>query len=66
VFAVGHHVQNINGITEAESKHALDWFVQLIVENHDLQVRHRWVNPNDLGKPSFLLLVSYLCCRRTS
>ena len=50
VFAVGHHVQSINGLSEAESKHLLDWFVQLIVENHDLQVRHRWRNPNDLGK----------------
>lgn len=50
VFAIGHHVQHINGITEAESKHLLNWFVQLIVENHDLQVRHRWQNPNDIGR----------------
>jgi alpha-ketoglutarate-dependent taurine dioxygenase len=49
VFAVGHHVQKINGLSEAESKHFLDWFVQLIVENHDLQVRHRWQNVNDLA-----------------
>jgi alpha-ketoglutarate-dependent taurine dioxygenase len=50
VFAVGHHVQQINGLTPAESKHFLDWFVRLIVDNHDLQVRHKWLNPNDLGK----------------
>jgi hypothetical protein len=50
VFGVGHHVQQINGLTPEESRRALDWFVQLIVENHDLQVRHRWQNPNDLGK----------------
>ncbi|KAF2474921.1 taurine catabolism dioxygenase [Lindgomyces ingoldianus] len=49
IFAVGHHVQQINGLTEQESRRALDWFVQLIVENHDLQVRHRWQNPNDLA-----------------
>jgi len=49
VFAVGHHVQYINGLAEAESKHLLDWFVKLLVENHDLQVRHRWQNPNDLA-----------------
>ena len=49
VFAVGSHCQSINGLTPAESRHLLDWFVKLIVENHDLQVRHRWANPNDLA-----------------
>ncbi|KAF2730601.1 putative TfdA family taurine dioxygenase [Polyplosphaeria fusca] len=49
IFAVGHHVQQINGLTPEESRRALDWFVQLIVENHDVQVRHRWQNPNDLA-----------------
>ncbi|RAK95671.1 TauD/TfdA dioxygenase family protein [Aspergillus ibericus CBS 121593] len=49
VFAVGHHVQKINGLAEEESRHLLDWFVKLIVENHDLQVRFRWQNPNDLA-----------------
>jgi alpha-ketoglutarate-dependent taurine dioxygenase len=49
IFGVGHHVQRINGLTEAESKHALDWFVRLIVDNHDLQVRHKWKNANDLA-----------------
>lgn len=50
VFAVGTHVQKVNGVTEEESAHLLNWFVNLIVENHDLQVRLRWQNPNDLGK----------------
>jgi alpha-ketoglutarate-dependent taurine dioxygenase len=49
VFAVGHHVQSINGVAEGESKALLEWFVRLIVDNHDLQVRHRWQNPNDLA-----------------
>ena len=49
VFAVGHHVQKINGLSGAESAHFLNWFSQLIVENHDLQVRLRWQNPNDLA-----------------
>ena len=49
VFAVGHHAKRINELSEAESKHLLDWFVQLIVENHDLQVRHRWQNENDVA-----------------
>jgi len=49
VFAVGHHVQSINGLAEAESKALLNWFTSLIIENHDLQVRHRWQNVNDLA-----------------
>ncbi|KAL1953132.1 hypothetical protein VTO42DRAFT_3567 [Malbranchea cinnamomea] len=49
VFAVGVHVQRINGLTDTESKHLLDWFVNLIIENHDLQVRFRWQNKNDLA-----------------
>jgi len=49
VFAVGHHVQKVNGLAEEESRHFLDWFVQLIVENHDLQVRHRWQSVNDIA-----------------
>ncbi|KAJ6139573.1 Taurine catabolism dioxygenase TauD/TfdA [Penicillium samsonianum] len=49
VFAVGTHVQKVNGVSEEESRHLLDWFVTLIVENHDLQVRNRWQNPNDLA-----------------
>ena len=50
VFAVGQHVKSVNGLTPCESKHFLDEFVDLIVENHDIQVGHRWQNENDLGK----------------
>jgi alpha-ketoglutarate-dependent taurine dioxygenase len=53
VFAVGHHVQQINDVTAAESKTLLEWFVRLIVDNHDTQVRHKWLNPNDLGRSSY-------------
>jgi alpha-ketoglutarate-dependent taurine dioxygenase len=42
-------VQHINGLAEGESKALLEWFVRLVVDNHDLQVRHRWQNPNDLA-----------------
>lgn len=49
VFAVGHHAKRINEVSDAESDHLLRWFVQLIVENHDLQVRYRWQNENDLA-----------------
>jgi alpha-ketoglutarate-dependent taurine dioxygenase len=49
VFAVGHHVQRIHGLSEEESRHFLDWFVRLIVENHDLQVRFKWKAVNDVA-----------------
>lgn len=49
VFAVGHHVKRIHGLSDEESKHFLDWFVQLIVENHDLQVRFKWKDVNDVA-----------------
>jgi len=49
VFGVGHHVQHINDLTKEESQHLLNWFLALITENHDLQVRHRWQNANDLA-----------------
>ncbi len=42
-------MKRINGLSEAESKHFLNWFVQLIVENHDLQVRLKWKAPNDVA-----------------
>ncbi|KFH45309.1 hypothetical protein ACRE_039100 [Hapsidospora chrysogenum ATCC 11550] len=49
VFVVGHHGQKINGLSEDESRHFVDCFAQLMVENHDLQVRQRWQNVNDVG-----------------
>ncbi|OBT81618.1 hypothetical protein VE02_09901 [Pseudogymnoascus sp. 03VT05] len=49
VFAVGQHVANVNDVSELESEALLAWFVRLLVDNHDLQVRHRWQNPNDLA-----------------
>ncbi len=49
IFEVGHHVQKVNDLAEDESRHLLDWFVRLVTENHDLQVRLRWQNPNDVA-----------------
>ncbi|TVY36704.1 Alpha-ketoglutarate-dependent taurine dioxygenase, partial [Lachnellula occidentalis] len=48
IFAVGHHVQHINGVTAQESRSLTDWFLRLIVENHDLQVRVHWEDENDV------------------
>nr|A0A2Z6FZX4.1 RecName: Full=Alpha-ketoglutarate-dependent dioxygenase btcD; AltName: Full=Betaestacins biosynthesis cluster protein D [Neocamarosporium betae]BBE36499.1 putative alpha-ketoglutarate-dependent dioxygenase [Neocamarosporium betae] len=49
VYAVGLHVQTINGLASDESDGLKKWFTKLIVENHDLQVRFRWNNANDVA-----------------
>jgi hypothetical protein len=50
LFPVGEHVKHINGVTQEESDHLLRWFLDLVYRNHDLQVRFKWQNPNDLGE----------------
>jgi alpha-ketoglutarate-dependent taurine dioxygenase len=49
IFPVGGHVKHINGLTEEESTKLLTWFLDLVYKNHDLQVRFKWKNPNDIG-----------------
>ncbi|KAK5997059.1 Alpha-ketoglutarate-dependent dioxygenase oryG [Cladobotryum mycophilum] len=49
VFPVGGHVRHINSLTEEESKKLLDWFLELVYNGHDLQVRFKWQNPNDIA-----------------
>ena len=49
IFPVGAHVSHINDITELESKALLKWFNRLLVDNHDLQVRFKWKNQNDIA-----------------
>ncbi|KAI9650680.1 hypothetical protein NHQ30_000702 [Ciborinia camelliae] len=49
VFPVGGHVSHINDITQLESKELLEWFKRLLLDNHDLQVRFKWKNQNDLA-----------------
>jgi alpha-ketoglutarate-dependent taurine dioxygenase len=59
-------VQRINELTEEESAAALDWFVRLIADNHDLQIRHRWQNKNDLGKLPLKLKINIIQSERIS
>lgn len=49
LFGVGHHVQRIHDLTERESEQLLKEFLRMITENHDLQVRFRWNNKNDIA-----------------
>lgn len=50
IFPVGGFARHINGLTPDESDHLLKWFLDLVYRNHDLQVRLKWQNENDIGK----------------
>ncbi|RQM06247.1 hypothetical protein DH86_00001047, partial [Scytalidium sp. 3C] len=52
IYAIGNFPQRINELSAKESRELLDLFKRRIEENHDLQVRFRWKNQNDLGKHS--------------
>jgi len=49
VYAVGQHVSHMNGLREGESNSFVNWFLQILIENHDLQVRNRWQNVKDIA-----------------
>lgn len=66
LFAVGNHFVRINELTPNESARLHDWFLQLIVENHDCQVRHRWDNLYDVGKCMYSLPSQSLMARGPS
>lgn len=50
LFGAAHQIAagRINGVTERESEILKAYFLQLVAENHDLQVRFRW-SKNDLA-----------------
>ena len=62
IFPVGGHVKHINGVTEDESKHLLDWFLDLVYKNHELQVRFKWQNEHDIGAHPNMLAVFTIDC----
>lgn len=50
IFALGPFPKYINELNDKESDELLAKFRETIYENHDLQVRFKWRNENDLGK----------------
>lgn len=50
VYAIGPFPKEINELSLNESDELLKKFYNTILENHDLQVRFKWRNPNDIGK----------------
>jgi len=49
IYPIGSHIKQINDVTDEESKALLSWFLDLIFKNHDLQVRFKWLNSNDIA-----------------
>ena len=59
IYAVGAFPKRINELNADESEELLKKFYNMILENHDLTVRFKWRNKNDLGKlPALHLLVA--------
>jgi alpha-ketoglutarate-dependent taurine dioxygenase len=50
IFAVGTFPKVINELNPDESDELLKRFKDLLQQNHDLQVRFKWRNENDIGK----------------
>ncbi len=50
IFAPGPFPKQINELNPEESEELLKKFKRVITENHDLQVRFKWRNENDLGE----------------
>ncbi|EUC42256.1 hypothetical protein COCMIDRAFT_103933 [Bipolaris oryzae ATCC 44560] len=49
IYPIGLHVSHINGVTPEESQNLCEWLLQMIYRNHDLQVRFKWQNKNDIA-----------------
>ncbi|KAI1651347.1 taurine catabolism dioxygenase [Daldinia loculata] len=49
IFAVGPFPRYINELSDQESSELLEKFGRTILENHELQVRFKWRNKNDLA-----------------
>ena len=64
IFPVGGHIKHINGVTQEESDHLLQWFLDLVYKNHDVQVRLKWKNKNDIGELQIQCLSPYCLPRK--
>jgi alpha-ketoglutarate-dependent taurine dioxygenase len=59
IFALGPFPKYINELTSQESEELLKKFKSVITDNHDLQVRFKWRNENDLGLCFHFHAISY-------
>lgn len=59
IYALGTFPKFINELNSEESTDLLKKFKEILILNHDLQVRFKWRNPNDIGKQlSFVTCVN--------
>jgi alpha-ketoglutarate-dependent taurine dioxygenase len=49
IYAIGSFPKYINELEDEESTELLKKLHDVIINNHDLQVRFKWRNPNDIG-----------------
>lgn len=47
---LAHLAHYINELNPSESEELLEKFKQMIIQNHDLTVRLKWRNKNDIGE----------------
>lgn len=57
IFSLGTFPKLINELSDDEGAELIKKFTDVILENHDIQVRFKWRNKNDIGEsPSGVLL----------
>lgn len=49
IFPIGVFPKTVEGLTKEEGDHLLQWFLDLVYKNHELQVRFKWQNKNDIA-----------------
>ncbi|KAL3462781.1 hypothetical protein BJX64DRAFT_299343 [Aspergillus heterothallicus] len=49
IYGVGGFTKTVNGLTSRESENLLKYFHDLVTYGHDLQVRFKWAQPNDIA-----------------
>lgn len=50
IFALGTFPKVVNELSEEEGTELIKKFTDVILENHDIQVRFKWRNKNDIGE----------------
>jgi alpha-ketoglutarate-dependent taurine dioxygenase len=60
IYGVGGFTKAVQGLTSRENENLLKYFHDLVTYGHDLQVRFKWAQPNDIGKfsPFSLFFIS--------
>lgn len=62
IYSLGPFAREIDGLSKDESEELLRKFYQMVRENHDLQARFRWRNPNDIGMQTFRKTKQCVAC----